>query len=173
VTPHDVVVGLGANLGDRRATLEQAARGLGDLGRLITTSYLYETAPVGPPQPDCLNAAARMTFDGGLLELLERLLVLERAAGRERRVRWGPRTLDLDILWVRGETMQTSELTVPHSGLSVRPFALIPLLDVAPDATDPRSGVAYADVLARLDAASVRRTSSDRLLHLESSGARA
>lgn len=164
--PKDVVVGLGSNLGERQETLRGAVQALRALGRLLRVSSVYESAPVGPPQPDYLNAAVRLSFAGRPETLLNALLGIEQAAGRERRIRWGPRTLDLDILWIRGLVVETAELSVPHPELSVRPFALLPLLDVAPDATDPRSGTAYREVLGGLNAASIRRISADRLVSL-------
>lgn len=163
----DAVIGLGSNLGDREGTLSWAVHGLGLYGRLVSVSFVYETPPLGPPQPDYLNAAARLLFEGEPEELLESLLGLERSAGRERRVRWGARTLDLDILWIRGLVLETPKLTIPHPGLSVRPFALVPLLDVAPDATDPRSGTPLAETLRALDTSTVRRVSAERLRALE------
>lgn len=153
----DVVIGLGANLGDRQATLEWAVNALRALGHVAGVSELYTSRPVGPPQPDYLNAAVRLSSELELAALLERLLGFERQAGRERRERWGPRTLDLDILWAAGMVRDSLALRVPHPELRVRPFALLPLLDVAPEARDPRDGSPYAAVLRQLDVASVRR----------------
>jgi 2-amino-4-hydroxy-6-hydroxymethyldihydropteridine diphosphokinase len=158
----DVVVGLGANLGDRRATLHAAARSLQALGEDVRLSFVYESAPVGPPQPDFLNAAVRLSTTFPPLDLLEKLLAIERMAGRERRERWGPRTLDLDLLWIRGRSVALPGLVVPHPELCRRAFALLPLLDVAPDAADPTSGISYAIVLARANASGVRRATPER-----------
>jgi 2-amino-4-hydroxy-6-hydroxymethyldihydropteridine diphosphokinase len=155
---YDCVIGLGANLGDRVATLAGAVRALARLGTLSAVSAVYETEPVGPPQPAYLNAAVRLSVALAPEELLTELLRIERDAGRERRERWGPRTLDLDILWIRGVVCQSPTLTVPHPELRSRPFALVPLLDVAPEATDPTTGSAYTSVLARLETSSVRPT---------------
>jgi 2-amino-4-hydroxy-6-hydroxymethyldihydropteridine diphosphokinase len=157
VSQNDVVVGLGSNLGDRRSTLHMAVRALAELGSVTKLSHLYESAPVGPPQPDFLNAAARLVTALSPADLLERLLEIERSAGRERRVRWGPRTLDLDILWIRGRCVVSPLLTVPHPELCRRAFALVPLLDVAPDAVDPTTGVPYANGLSKVDASGIRR----------------
>ena len=152
----DVVVGLGANLADPRRTLRAAVRELTTWGTPVQVSGLYKTAPAGgPPQPDFLNAALRLRFAGEPRSLLVRLLELERAAGRVRVERWGPRTLDLDILWVSGLTLSDSDLVIPHPRLRERAFALRPLLDVAPEATDPRDGVAYARVLAELGSSGI------------------
>ena len=103
--------------------------------RVTRRSTLYETAPVGPPQPNYLNAALRVDFRLGARALLERCLEIERAHGRDRarELRWGPRTLDLDILYIDGEEIEESDLVVPHPRLEERAFALVPLLDVAPE----------------------------------------
>jgi 2-amino-4-hydroxy-6-hydroxymethyldihydropteridine diphosphokinase len=147
----DVVVGLGANLGSPELTLRQAVIELSSWGERLGVSKLYRSAPVGgPSQPDFSNAALRLRCAGSVRSLLERLLQVERAAGRVRVERWGPRSLDLDILWVAGLVLDEPDLRVPHPRLRERAFALRPLLDVAPEAVDPRDGAAYARVLAEL-----------------------
>jgi 2-amino-4-hydroxy-6-hydroxymethyldihydropteridine diphosphokinase len=154
------VVGLGANLGDRLATLRSAVLSLQEQGRLAAVSALYECAPVGPPQPHYLNAA--VLLDSALAPgvLMTQLLAIERAHGRERRERWGPRTLDLDLLFTPALVLNEAHLTLPHPELARRAFALSPLLDVASDATDPRSGVRYADLLLALGEQGVRRVAT-------------
>jgi 2-amino-4-hydroxy-6-hydroxymethyldihydropteridine diphosphokinase len=130
-----VVLGLGTNLGSRRAILESAILLLGALPgcRVVARSSLYATPPLGPPQPDYLNAALRITWTGSIEELLAQVQRVEAQLGRERRLRWGPRTLDIDILhWSEG-ALCTPELEVPHRELRARNFALAPLLDVAPE----------------------------------------
>jgi 7,8-dihydro-6-hydroxymethylpterin-pyrophosphokinase len=99
----------------------------------------------------------RLSYHGSALELLAQALAIERRAGRVRRERWGPRTLDLDILWIRGVSLRLSGLSVPHPRLLDRPFALRPLLDVAPDAADPAGGALYRDVLGRLGTAGIEQ----------------
>jgi 2-amino-4-hydroxy-6-hydroxymethyldihydropteridine diphosphokinase len=142
--PMDCVVGLGANLGDCRATLAAAVHAIAGLGHVQAVSALYRTTPVGgPPQPDFLNAAVRLDYAGEPRELLDALLAIERRFGRERRERWGPRLLDLDLLWIDGRQVMTAGLEVPHARLRERTFALDPLLDVAPTATDPHTGRPY------------------------------
>jgi 2-amino-4-hydroxy-6-hydroxymethyldihydropteridine diphosphokinase len=148
----DVVVGIGGNLGDRRALLGSAIRALEGLGAVTAVSRLYETPPFGPPQPDYLNAAARMDVALQPPAFLEALLDIERRHGRVRRERWGPRTLDLDILWIARTVVEEDALTVPHPRLSERRFALLPLLDVAPEATHPATGEAFRDWVAALPA---------------------
>lgn len=138
------VVGLGSNVGDREAMLRSA---LSSLARVVTierVSRVYDTAPVGPPQDRYLNAAALVRFALTPRGLLEALLAIEASLGRVRRERWGPRTIDLDILWIEGATVDEPGLTVPHPELTRRAFALLPMLEVAPFAVDPRSGAAYA-----------------------------
>lgn len=156
----DLVLGLGSNLGDRAAKLELAVLRLAETANIVALSSLYETAPVGPPQPHFLNAAVRLSTSLSPAQILSWALEIERSAGRERRERWGPRTLDLDLLWIRGRWVQEAELTIPHPRLHERPFALLPLLEVAPDAADPRTGTRYATLLAELDCSGVRRLSA-------------
>jgi 2-amino-4-hydroxy-6-hydroxymethyldihydropteridine diphosphokinase len=151
----DAVVGMGANLGERRTTLLATLEDLSQIGQLVCVSRLFETEPLGPPQPRYLNAAARLLVDLAPLELLGRMLKLERMRGRVRRERWGPRVLDLDLLWCAGRAIDEQGLSVPHPGLTRRCFALLPLLDVAPEASDPRTGVRYTERLKELDCASV------------------
>lgn len=131
---HDFVIGLGSNLGDRGVYLARAVEQIAALPRAAAqrVSPVYETEPIGPAQPLYLNAALRVSCDESAHWLLDRLLGIERALGRIRDVRWGPRVVDLDILW--GEECVASErLSVPHAHLRARAFALAPLLDVAPE----------------------------------------
>jgi len=135
-----VVIGLGGNLGDVAATFRTALAALEeDPGiHVDDVSHLYRTAPVGgPEQPDYLNAAVLVACALGPHGLLELLQALEAAAGRERLERWGPRTLDLDLLVYGEVVVGTPMLTVPHPRLAERRFALLPLVDVWPDARLP------------------------------------
>lgn len=152
----DAVIGLGSNQGDRRSRLATALGALGALGQVTAVSALYETAPVGPPQPDYLNAAARLRTPLEPDELMHELLAVERRAGRERRERWGPRVLDLDLLWIFERPVR-GEITVPHPRLRQRGFALWPLVDVAPDAADPETGERYLELARALGSAGVSR----------------
>jgi 2-amino-4-hydroxy-6-hydroxymethyldihydropteridine diphosphokinase len=138
-----VVVGIGANVGDRIATMRAALERLARVAKVERVSRVYETAPVGgPPQPDYLNAAALVSFEGDAEALLDALLAIEHDLGRTRRAdqKNAPRTIDLDVLWINGVALATDRLVVPHPRLRERAFALVPLLDVVPDAIDPRSG---------------------------------
>jgi len=154
-----VVIGLGSNVGDRLANLDDAvARLRADRElRVLRRSPVYETPPAGgPPQGDYLNAAVLVVTALDARDVLSRALVIERALGRTRseETRWGPRTIDLDLLWIEGEAISEPGLELPHPRLADRPFAVRPLLDVAPDAVDIRTGRAYAT----LPAASVEIT---------------
>ena len=140
-----VVIGLGSNVGDRRAHLDAAvARLRADRAlHVLRRSPVYETPPAGgPPQGDYLNAAVLVVTSLEGREILGRTLAIERDLGRVRstETRWGPRTLDLDLLWIEGEAIDEEGLVVPHPRLAERAFALRPLLDVAPDAVDVRTG---------------------------------
>jgi 2-amino-4-hydroxy-6-hydroxymethyldihydropteridine diphosphokinase len=148
--PVEAVVGLGANLGDRRESLGLALGAIAEFSSLQRVSSLYETAPIGPEQPDFLNAAALVSTDLAPQPFLDELLRVERLLGRVRRERWGPRVVDLDILWADGLIVDTPTLAVPHPGLTARAFALLPLLEVAPGAIDPRSGDPLADLKPKL-----------------------
>jgi 2-amino-4-hydroxy-6-hydroxymethyldihydropteridine diphosphokinase len=152
----DCVIGLGSNLGDRREILRCAVREIGAAGEVTAISALYECEPVGPPQPLYLNAAVRLNTELDPLPLLGALLAIEHRHGRARRERWGARTLDLDILWRAGAAFEAESLSVPHPRLTERRFALLPLLDVAPEATDPRSGEPLRLALERCAPGGVR-----------------
>jgi 2-amino-4-hydroxy-6-hydroxymethyldihydropteridine diphosphokinase len=143
-----VVVGLGSNLGERLASLRAAADALDAVVgvTVCARSSVVAMPPAGGPrQPDYLNAALLLEVTLGPKELLEQTQQVERALGRIRPdpVRWGPRTIDIDLLWSPGLVLATPQLTLPHPRLAERPFALGPLLELAPDAADPITGVAY------------------------------
>lgn len=132
------VVGLGSNLGDRLAYLREAAARIRAVPGVVevAASRVYETAPVGgPEQGPFLNAALRVECNLSPLDLLDALQAIELALGRTREVRWGPRTIDLDVLWIAETTVDHPRLVVPHPRLRERAFALLPLLDVMPALT--------------------------------------
>jgi 2-amino-4-hydroxy-6-hydroxymethyldihydropteridine diphosphokinase len=131
-------VGLGANLGDRERNLSSAVELLGaEPGiEVVAVSAFRETEPVGyVDQPRFLNGACAVETDLSPRELLERLLAVERALGRarEKEARWGPRTIDLDLLLFGEKTVDEPGLTVPHPRLTERSFALEPLLELDPN----------------------------------------
>lgn len=124
-------LGLGSNLGDRLARLRAAVASLRDV---VAVSPVYETAPVGGPEQDAfLNLVVELDTELDARGLLEVCQALEADAGRERTVHWGPRTLDVDVLWVDGEEVDEPDLQVPHPHLWERRFVLAPLADLAPE----------------------------------------
>lgn len=125
-------IGLGSNLGDREAYLRGALAGLAQQsGKILAYSGLYETEPVGyRHQPRFLNAVVCIETDLPPEDLLDVLLEIERTFGRERAIRWGPRTLDLDLLLYGERTVRTERLTVPHPRMFERSFVLMPLLEL-------------------------------------------
>ena len=126
-----VFLSLGSNLGDR---IEHLRQGVESLPGLVAVSPVYETAPVGgPDQGAFLNIVAELDVDLDPYELLGLCHRIESAAQRVRDVRWGPRTLDVDIIWMDGVEMDTERLTVPHLRWRERRFVLAPMRDLAPD----------------------------------------
>jgi 2-amino-4-hydroxy-6-hydroxymethyldihydropteridine diphosphokinase len=133
--PWRAFIGLGSNLGDRRALLRRAVDGLGVGGDVVGVSPLYETDPVGGPegQGPFLNLVVELSTSDTPRALLERCRVLEEGAERVRTEHWGPRTLDADVLWVEGWQVDEEDLMVPHPRLWERRFVVQPLGDLAPD----------------------------------------
>jgi 2-amino-4-hydroxy-6-hydroxymethyldihydropteridine diphosphokinase len=132
-------IGLGSNLGDRLANLHEAVDRLSKMTgvRVVRTSRVYETDPVGPPQPDYLNAVLMLETSLSARELLEACLGVERAMGRERAERWGPRIIDLDVLGYGREEIDEPGLQVPHPRMHERAFVLVPLLELEADPALP------------------------------------
>jgi 2-amino-4-hydroxy-6-hydroxymethyldihydropteridine diphosphokinase len=135
-------VGLGSNLGDRWAHLRRAVDQLraGNRAPVTAVSSVYETEPLGGPddQGPYLNLVVELAVAPGAdpYRLLEECRRLEAAAGRVRATRWGPRTLDADVLWIDGVTIEDPDLTVPHPRWRDRRFVLAPLRELAPDLVD-------------------------------------
>lgn len=145
-------IGLGGNVGDAIATLRAALVELDALPHttLLRASKLYRTPAWGlVEQPDFVNAVALLDTALGAHDLLAGLLGVERAFGRERRERWGPRVLDLDVLLYGDAVIDELGLRVPHPHLHERAFALLPLLEIDPEASIPGRGPAR-DALAAL-----------------------
>jgi len=132
-------IGLGSNLGERRVEIARAVSALREHGDVIAVSPLYETEPVGGPedQPPYVNAVVELRTYASPHELLERCRALEAAAHRVRTVRFGPRTLDADVLLVDGVVVDEPELQVPHPRMWERRFVLAPLGDLAPGLVPP------------------------------------
>lgn len=148
-TTHTAYIGLGSNLDDPRRQVETALAELGRLPRshLKAASSLYQSRPLGPPQPDYINAVAALETDLAPLELLDQLQSLEERHRRVRVERWGPRTLDLDLLLYDDQVIDQPRLQVPHPELHRRAFVLYPLAEIAPDLALP-SGTPIGSLLA-------------------------
>lgn len=145
-------VALGGNLHEPRDRVLEALQRLAQLPatRVELRSRLYLTQPMGPQdQPMFVNAVAGVLTQLSARELLAALLGLERDMGRDRQERWGPRIIDLDLLWISGEVIDESGLTLPHPGVSERNFVLYPLADIAPTLWLPGHGQ-VAELKARV-----------------------
>lgn len=147
------VLSIGGNCGDRLAALQQAVDAM--RAWLVAISPVFRTPPWGPvPQDDFLNAVI-IVEDGAATaqQWLERAQAAEQAAGRTREVRWGPRTLDVDVIDVDGARSDDPELTLPHPRAAERAFVLVPWQAIEPDAV--LGGVPVVKLLADLDAADI------------------
>ncbi|HMI76374.1 MAG TPA: 2-amino-4-hydroxy-6-hydroxymethyldihydropteridine diphosphokinase [Steroidobacteraceae bacterium] len=137
-------VGIGSNLQSPRDRVLEAIERMSALEttRVVLRSQLYLTRPMGPlDQPDFVNAAVGLLTQLAARELLTGLLGIERSMGRDRQERWGPRVIDLDLLWMVDSAIDEPGLTVPHPGVSTRNFVLYPLADIAPTIKIPRVGL--------------------------------
>ena len=146
-------IGIGSNLDDPVAHVRAAITDIGrsEATRVIRTSPLYRSAPLGPQdQPAFINAVVGVDTALAPRALLAALQAIERDHGRRPGVRWGPRTLDLDILVYADEVIDEAGLKIPHPGIPVRNFVLLPLFEIAPTLAIPGLG-SIADVLARND----------------------
>ncbi|MBN1824322.1 MAG: 2-amino-4-hydroxy-6-hydroxymethyldihydropteridine diphosphokinase [Endomicrobiales bacterium] len=133
-------IALGSNAGNRAFNIKKAVDGISRFSgtRIIKASPLYETSPVGPKQRDFLNAVIKLETPDGPQALLKRLKKLETLLGRNKNpFRWGPRTIDLDILFYGGKAFATKVLTVPHREIENRMFVLRPFCDIAPEFVHP------------------------------------
>jgi 2-amino-4-hydroxy-6-hydroxymethyldihydropteridine diphosphokinase len=160
VSPRRAFLGLGSNLGDRVHYLREAVDTLGAVD-LRAVSPVYETEPVGGPggQGAYLNLVAELKTARTPHDLLGVCHRLEAAAGRVRDERWGPRTLDVDVLWIDGVTLDEPDLQVPHPRMWERRFVLAPLRDLAPDLVDETTldaAAGYVEPVGALDELAAR-----------------
>lgn len=148
-------IAIGSNLASPLEQVNAAVQALGEIpqSRIVAVSSFYRTPPLGPQdQPDYLNAAVVLDTDLDAETLLDNTQRIELQQGRVRKAeRWGPRTLDLDLMLIGNEIINTERLTVPHYDMKNRGFMLWPLFEVAPDLTFP-DGIPLRDILDKLHA---------------------
>ena len=154
---HRCAIGLGANLGDPVFTLNAAIEALSETPGMtvIARSSWYVTRPVGPPQPNYINGCVVIETQREPHEVLKILLEIENQFGRVREVRWGARTLDLDLLLYDDRIITSPDLEVPHPRMCARAFVLVPLAEIAPDWEHPVSNFAIESLRQMVDCSDV------------------
>lgn len=150
-------VAIGSNLGERGRLISEALRELRRLCPQMRASAVYESRPLGPRQPNFLNAVIEVWWYGPAFGLLQALQTVERRLGRRRAARWGPRTVDLDLLLVGNHVCRDQSLVLPHTSIASRPFVLLPLVELAQNARSPVTGLRYARRRYLLPATGMRR----------------
>ena len=151
-------IGLGSNLGDSQSILMMAIDRLRSHPQLelIAVSSWYQTAPLGPPQPDYLNGCAILQTSLEPLALLDTLHAIEAEFGRVRQEVWGARTLDLDLLLYDDLIIDLPNIQVPHPRMCQRGFVLVPLAEIAPEAIEPRAGESIATLCNKLEYSDIK-----------------
>jgi 2-amino-4-hydroxy-6-hydroxymethyldihydropteridine diphosphokinase len=165
----DVYIALGSNMDSPHSQLDSALEALAQHPHieLIATSNRYQTPPIGPQQPDFINAAAQLSTDLSPLDLLDALQAIEHQQNRVRSIHWGPRTLDLDILFynnlvgdplvIDSLVIESERLTIPHPRIGERAFVLVPLMDLNPQLALP-NGETVAQLLANCSQQGIVKT---------------
>jgi 2-amino-4-hydroxy-6-hydroxymethyldihydropteridine diphosphokinase len=153
---HTVYLGLGSNQGDRLALLKRAIVDLGERIIITAKSHIYETEPWGViDQPDFLNMCVEGKTELGPHELLQFVKQIEKRLGRKPRKRWGPREIDIDILFFDQLILDGSLLTIPHKGVVKRATVLVPLADIASDFRHPVNQKTISDLLDGVDTSGI------------------
>ncbi len=157
MTKIQCAIALGSNLGDSLDILEKTLQIFDQLPEIHLKSHSqwYQTAPIGPPQPDYLNGCAILETQLVPDKLLQTLLNIEQQSGRVRRERWGPRTLDLDLLLYGDLILKTDTLQIPHPRMTQRGFVLVPLAEIAPNWVHPVTKKAIIQLLDGVDCSGV------------------
>lgn len=155
---HQAAIALGSNIGDSHTIVQSALQRLDETPGIVLNacSPVYQTVAIGPPQPDILNACALLSTTLDPPTLMTAMLAIEASFGRIRRERWGPRSLDLDLLLFDDLILKQPGLTIPHPSMTQRAFVLVPLLDIAPDWVDPVSGQTIAMLAHQVDWSGVK-----------------
>lgn len=168
-----VFLGLGSNLGDRKKNLREAIQIISSFTEIVKVSSCYETEPVGnEEQPEFLNCALEIKTELQPLELLDELEGVEGRMGRVREEKWGPRKIDIDIIFYDDFVIDCDELVIPHPGSHLRRFVLEPLSDINPDFIHPALGVPVSELLAKLeDSKSVKKAGNPSTLFPQASTA--
>jgi 2-amino-4-hydroxy-6-hydroxymethyldihydropteridine diphosphokinase len=156
---HHAAIALGSNIGDSHAILNAALATIAQTPGITvdTQSHHYQTVAIGPPQPDVINACALLTTDLLPQPLLSTLLAIEAKFGRVRQERWGPRSLDLDLLLFGDWVIESPQLQVPHPRMRERAFVLVPLAEIAATWVEPISGQQIAELVQAVDCSGVKR----------------
>jgi 2-amino-4-hydroxy-6-hydroxymethyldihydropteridine diphosphokinase len=152
-----IYLALGTNLGNRPANLRAALNSLAPDIKILAESNIYETPPWGyTDQPAFLNMAVKCETDSDAAPLLKRLKQIEVRVGREATFRWGPRVIDIDILFYDDLVLESEALTIPHPRLHERAFALVPLADIAPDFVHPVLKKTIKELLSQVDSTEIK-----------------
>jgi 2-amino-4-hydroxy-6-hydroxymethyldihydropteridine diphosphokinase len=155
---HYVYLGLGSNLGDRRSNLEESIKQISEFAVIKKSSSIYETEPWGlKDQPKFLNQVILVETKLAPKELLSRLKTIEQIMGRKKTVLYGPRLIDLDILFFDDLMMKTFNLIIPHPHITERAFVLVPLAEIAPDMIHLQYQQTITELLKAVDKSSVAR----------------
>ncbi|WP_225977369.1 2-amino-4-hydroxy-6-hydroxymethyldihydropteridine diphosphokinase [Nostoc sp. CENA543] len=154
---HKSAIALGSNIGDSLTNLAAAIAELATIAgiELIAQSSWYRTKAVGPPQPDYINGCIILQVTMTPQQLIATLLATEQKFGRVRQERWGPRSLDLDILLYDDLIINAPNLQIPHPRMHERAFVLVPLTEIAPDWLEPVSGLTVAELVKKVDCSDV------------------